>query len=259
MRAYKDPPTQQMHPLIEVRDVSKVFSRRHAPPVAVLSELDFSVVAGQSHSILGKSGSGKSTLIHIMAGFDCPSSGHVWWQGNPVSSLSIGRIDRARRQMFGFVHQHHHLLSDMTALDNIAMPLRIDGLDKRTAMRQGHEWLERIGLSDRANHMPGELSGGERQRVGIARALVNNPRLIIADEPTGNLDRATSASIMALLESLQQETAAALVLVTHDTTIAASTQFQWVLQEGKLWDPHSATFHPPQTPPLSGGHLQPSG
>ena len=247
------------HSLLCASALGKRFTRRHAADIQVLEGLEFEMHPGHSHSILGKSGSGKSTLIHILAGFDQPTQGSVAWQGRNVRDLSMREIDRARRQMFGFVHQHHHLMSDLSALDNVAIPLRIDGMSKKAAHALAQDWLERVGLPDRADHMPGELSGGERQRVGIARALVNSPRLVIADEPTGNLDKETGASIIRLLETLQSETGASLILVTHDIQIAASTQFQWVLQQGRLASLQSITQAPVSTPGVMDAGLNPSG
>ena len=232
------------HPLIRAQSVVRTFSRRHAGDIHVLRHLDLEVCAGQSHAILGKSGSGKSTLIHLLAGFDHPTSGKIFWRGEDASSLSLSHIDRARRKMFGFVHQHHHLMSDLSALDNVSMPLRIDGVGKAQARIQAGKWLERVGLSGRGSHMPGELSGGERQRVGIARALANHPAVVIADEPTGNLDRETGAQIFGLLEVLRRETGTAMIVVTHDMSVADRSQFRWSLEDGRLTALPTASIHP---------------
>lgn len=198
----------------------------------VLHGLDLSVQAGERVAIIGASGSGKSTLLHLLGGLDDPSEGVVWVCGTALHTLDEGARARFRNQNMGFVYQFHHLLAEFSATENVMMPLVIKGADIKDARRQANELLERVGLSHRTHHRPSELSGGERQRVAIARALVVRPKIVLADEPTGNLDQSSSDAVFELLTQMQSDYGTAMVLVTHDRNLAHKTDRVLTLQDG---------------------------
>ncbi len=200
----------------------------------ILNGIDFQVAPGETVSITGSSGSGKSTLLHLLAGLDKATSGEIIINGNDFSKLNDNQICAIRNQNLGFIYQFHHLLPEFTALENVLMPIMIGGYISEAKRNHALELLNRLGLSKRTKHFPGQLSGGERQRVAIARAVVNNPSIVFADEPTGNLDNQTSNHVLEIFFKLQEELKTSLVIVTHDNEIAAKALKRYRLQDGKL-------------------------
>jgi lipoprotein-releasing system ATP-binding protein len=213
--------------------LTKTF-KQGAYEVPVLKGIDLSVAKGETIAIVGASGSGKSTLLHILGGLDAPTSGEVTLLDQRMDKLSALAQGNLRNKALGFIYQFHHLLPEFSALENVAMPLAIRGVETKAAKAQAEQMLNDVGLGHRLIHKPGELSGGERQRVAVARALVTQPACVLADEPTGNLDRGTADQVFELIMTLNAKYQTALVVVTHDPQLALKMERKLTIVDGKL-------------------------
>lgn len=222
-----------MDDVIRAEQLGKTYAegKLHTP---VFDGLDFAVAKGETVAILGASGAGKSTLLHLLGGLDVPTSGEVYVAGQKMSALSDAARGRLRNRALGFVYQFHHLLPEFTALENAMMPVLLAGESVPAARQRAQALLESVGLGHRLQHKPGELSGGERQRAAVARALVNNPMCVLGDEPTGNLDETTAATVFAQMLELNRAQGTSLVLVTHDRRLARKLDRVLELRQGKL-------------------------
>ena len=223
--------------VIDCQNVSKSYQDGHLN-VDVLHDLNVQIQAGESVSIIGASGSGKSTLLHILGGLDTPTSGKIALMGQDLATLNQAKLGALRNQYLGFVYQFHHLLAEFTALENVMMPLLIGKMKRSEAEERAAIMLEKVGLSTRMKHRPAELSGGERQRAAIARALVNNPKCLLADEPTGNLARNNARHVLEMMLQLRHELNTALVVVTHDDELAVRFDRVLTMKDGALQNFH---------------------
>ena len=219
--------------VLSCTNLSKRFTQGELD-VSVLDNVSLSIHEGDRVAIMGTSGSGKSTLLHLLGGLDRPTTGEVELMGKRLSTLKETEISRLRNESLGFIYQFHHLLGEFTLLENVAIPLLIGRLTVEEAQERANQLLQQVGLGNRVKHKPGELSGGERQRAAIARALVTKPRCVLADEPTGNLDRKTADAVYELMLELNQAYEVSFLVVTHDAKLASRMDKQWHLEDGTL-------------------------
>ena len=219
--------------VLATHDLGQQFSEG-PQAITVLQDVSFQVMRGERVAIVGRSGSGKTTLLHLLGGLELPSSGRVELMGNDLASMSEAERSKLRNQYIGFVYQLHHLLPEFTALENVSLPAVIGGMSPKLAREKARELLTRVGLSERVEHKPSELSGGERQRVALARALVCDPALVLADEPTGNLDRDTAESIHQLIVELNETLGISFIIVTHEERLASLAHRRLSMSSGSL-------------------------
>jgi putative ABC transport system ATP-binding protein len=221
------------NPIVQCLHIHKYFTRG-SEQIDVLEDLSLTVEAGEYVALMGPSGSGKTTLLNLIAGLDKPSAGDIWVGGEKISTMTEGQLTRWRTRNIGFIFQFYHLLSVLTAFENVELPLLLLPMSRQERRRQVETALDLVGLSDRMSHRPGQLSGGQQQRVGIARAVVTDPTLIVADEPTGDLDAKSADEILNLLGELQRTLQKTIILVTHDPHAARSAQRLVRLEKGRL-------------------------
>ena len=222
-------PGETQQTMIEIRNIKKSYGE-----LQVLKGIDLVIPEKKIITIVGASGAGKSTLLHILGTLDAPDSGEIWYDRENIATYSSNKLSAFRNNNIGFVFQFHHLLPEFTALENVCMPAWIKGMGKKNAEQKALELLERLGLRDRISHKPSELSGGEQQRVSVARALINSPKVVLADEPSGNLDTHTKNELHKLFFTLRDELNQTFVIVTHDTELAAMSDWKISLCDGKI-------------------------
>ena len=220
--------------VLEAHDIAKSYRGGDGSTLHILNGVDLEVKRGEMVAIVGESGAGKSTLLHVIGALDRPTRGYVVIGGEPISSRSEDELAVIRNRKVGFVFQYHHLLREFSALENVMMPLRIGGMPLRDARSRAEELLSRVGLSGRMHHRPSELSGGEQQRTAVARALAVDPAVLLADEPTGNLDHMNSERLHGLFAELARDLEIGLVVVTHNRSLAARADRTLLLEDGKL-------------------------
>ena len=226
-------PARQTEPFFEVQDLSKIYGEAHKR-VEALKDISFAVSPGEFLAIVGASGAGKSTLLHILGALDHPTGGKIMYRGEDLFALSEARLALFRNQKLGFIFQFHYLLPEFSALENTMMPALIRGYRKKDAREAAEKLLTSVGLKDRLTHKQGELSGGEQQRVAVARALLLKPKIILADEPTGNLDSKTGEAIFELLLSLNQQSNITILIVTHNEGIASKAPRRITMRDGRV-------------------------
>jgi len=222
-------------PLVQTEDLTKIYGKGETA-VTALDHVDMSVEAGEFVAVMGPSGCGKSTLLHLLGGLDRPTEGRVIIDGQPINELPDDALTKLRRRKIGFVFQFFNLIPVLDAVENAALPVTLDGINQKEAKTRAREWLEKVGLGDRLNSRPDQLSGGQQQRVAVARALVAEPTLVLADEPTGNLDSRASEEIVGLLRQVANEWGRAVVMVTHDPRVAAYADRILFLKDGAVVD-----------------------
>ena len=222
-------PGETQQTMIEIRNIKKSYGE-----LQVLKGIDLVIPEKKIITIVGASGAGKSTLLHILGTLDAPDSGEIWYDRENIATYSSNKLSAFRNNNIGFVFQFHHLLPEFTALENVCMPAWIKGMGKKNAEQKALELLERLGLRDRISHKPSELSGGEQQRVSVARALINSPKVVLADEPSDNLDTHTKNELHKLFFTLRDELNQTFVIVTHDTELAAMSDWKISLCDGKI-------------------------
>ena len=225
--------SKSAHPALRAHGLKKTY-RQGGVELPVLAGADLSISRGELVALVGRSGSGKSTLLHILAGLDDADSGEVWIADQNLTAANVDGRAAIRNRYLGFVYQMHHLLPEFTAAENVAMPLRLAGFTRRDALSRAQAMLAAVGLADRTTHRPAALSGGERQRVAVARALVAEPALVLADEPTGNLDRDNAAAILDLMRSLCRERGVGILIATHDAAVTRGVDRVVTLEGGTL-------------------------
>ena len=226
--------------ILQCSGLSKRFQQGELD-VEVLKDVELTVRAGQMMAIMGASGSGKSTLLYLLGGLEKPTAGEVVLDGVNLQTVKESKLGKLRNRSLGFIYQFHHLLGEFTVLENVAMPLLIGGMAVKPAQKQAAELLRRVGLGHRIEHKPGEISGGERQRVAVARALINRPKCVLADEPTGNLDSKTAEQVYELMIELNQELNVSFLVVTHDPDLASKMETVLHMEDGRVVNTHSTS------------------